>query len=328
MAASGKRVWVKVKDGVWRNSQTGEVRNQTADPQKEGKGNPQTPTNQVDTSTGVNSALSGVFSEAGQKAGQGLINQFGGGALNERLGTGFNPDGTRIGENQDMLNAYNQIASQYGTRSGETQGALDMQRSLAEQGYNAPEMQAMREQSERGLQSAYQTQAAALRKAQGQGGVRGAAGAAQLAGLNRQRMDAQADVAQSNLVNNANFKAEQVGRYGAAQQAATQTDYQRQLESQNASAAALAARQADELARQKANIELGIGQQGTQFSMWTGAQAADAANQQNLAANIIGAGGVQAAAGQNPNVQGELRQVQQQNPAYRAAAKTMKKKKK
>lgn len=159
----------------------------------------------------------------------------------------------RVGETQEALDRSKGIMDQYGQRSPEMQDAIDRNKSLL-QGYDAPEMQAIREQASKGLNTQYQTQMRQLTQNQARAGVRGASAVAQGRNLDRQRMETQGDLEQNLFVKNADEKRRALGDYTNLIGNTTQAEYSRSSGAQESYANQLARQRQDELGRAQTNL--------------------------------------------------------------------------
>ncbi len=97
-------------------------------------------------------------------------------------------------------------------RPDAVQEYLDRYRSSLE-GYTAPEMQAQREQAQRGIDTQYQTGLSQLAKQQARSGVRGAAAGAAARNMDRARMGEQQNLEQGLFVRNADERQRRLGEY-------------------------------------------------------------------------------------------------------------------
>lgn len=144
-------------------------------------------------------------------------------------------------EMQDALAKYKGIASQYanGGRTADVSDYLSrMKAGLG--GYTSPELQAQREQAQRGIDQQMKTQLGQQRISQARGGVRGASAMAQQANLDRMRMGEQQNLEQDIFVRNADEMQRRLQAYGETVRGVEGDEYGRQLQTQTAYANALA----------------------------------------------------------------------------------------
>lgn len=152
------------------------------------------------------------------------------------------------------------------------------------EGYSSPELQAQREQAQRGIDTQYQTGLAQLAKAQARGGVRGAAAGAAQRNMNRARMGEQQNLEQDIFVRNADEKQRRLGEYARSLEGA----------------------RADELDRRKFNLEQGAseraGGMGTFFeSLKLGQQRQGADRDYQLNRRMLDIARRQSRGGGSPN---------------------------
>lgn len=189
-----------------------------------------------------------------------------------RVSTGFDAQGNRIAENQDVLDRQAALRNFYmdptQRRSQETQDVLGRQKA-ALAGYDNPELQGMREQAQAGINTDYKTRMMNQAKIQGRAGVGGAAAAAQALNLDRARMKEQGNLEQGLFVKGADEKRRALGEYASSVAGVEGTEFQRMQDTQRGYADQLAATRADELGRQQFNLgQVGAeraGQAGTYF---------------------------------------------------------------
>jgi hypothetical protein len=117
-------------------------------------------------------------------------------------------------------------------RPAAVQEYLDKYKAATE-GYTAPELQAQREQAQRGIDTQYQTGLAQLAKQQARSGVRGAAAGAASRNMDRARMGEQQNLEQDIFIRNADEKQRRLGEYARSLEGA----------------------RADELGRRKTNLD-------------------------------------------------------------------------
>lgn len=152
-------------------------------------------------------------------------------------------DGTKTyttPEMQAALGRYKQYSDQYanGGRTADTSDLISRYKAGLE-GYSSAESQGFREQAQRGIDQQMRTQLGALRTSQARGGVRGASAAAQQANLDKMRMGEQQNLEQDLFVRNADEKQRRLQAYGDTLRGVEGEEYGRQMQSQNAYAAAL-----------------------------------------------------------------------------------------
>ena len=159
-------------------------------------------------------------------------------------------------EMQQVLGQYQGIAQQYanGGRTGGMQDYLNRMKSSI-QGYDAPEMQAMREQAQKGIDTQSQTQLAQLRTTQARGGTRGASAAAQQQNLDRTRINAQQDLEQGLFARNADVKNQRLDAYGQALSGAEQNEFNQKMGTQNAYTTALVGQEGRNTDTAKYNLD-------------------------------------------------------------------------
>ena len=136
-------------------------------------------------------------------------------------------------EGSDILSRYKGIADKYSNpstaRSADVSSYLDQMRAgLA--GYSSPELQGMREQAQKGIDTQYQTSVGQTLKAQSRAGVRGASALAQQQNLERQRIGSQQDLEQGLFVKNADEKWNRLNQYGQAVQGVETNEYNKMLD--------------------------------------------------------------------------------------------------
>lgn len=132
-------------------------------------------------------------------------------------------------EGRGITDMYKNIAQNYisGQPTQPMQDVLSRYRdSLG--GYSSPQLQAQREQAQRQIDSQYQTESSALKRAQIQSGVRGAAGTAQMMNLNRSRIGQQQQLEQDLFVKNADEQQRRLGEYSNVLGNVEQQTYGRQ----------------------------------------------------------------------------------------------------
>lgn len=178
----------------------------------------------------------------------------------------------RIDENQDVINRFKALNDLYGRgpegRSTEQKDVMSrMQSSL--QGYEAPELLAMKEQAQGGIDTRYQTALRNFMQNQGRFGVRGASALAQQQNLERSRDQQQRELGRDIFIKGADEKQRRLEDYGT---------YVKNLEGDEAGrartlgvdyATTLQNMQTGELDRQKLNLQQlaaeRAGQLGTYF---------------------------------------------------------------
>lgn len=160
--------------------------------------------------------------------------------------------GGRTSEQQAQIDRMNAIAGQYegGGRSGEMSDALSRYQNLL-QGYSGEEGQAMREQAERGLSRAYNTSARAIQSAARRNRLSGAAQTAQLGDLSQQQMQSQGDIETDLAVRGADERRRALDAYSARLGDQEAAEYQRQLESAQASGAYLTGQEDRDFSRMR-----------------------------------------------------------------------------
>ncbi len=149
------------------------------------------------------SSLGKVFGKNAGRLGSAISNLIQPGSLGRiDMGVMTNPDGTiqydqagnplRVGERSDLLNRFN----------------------IATQGYNAPELQAMREQAARGFTNEATARERSLLGNAARYGQRGGVVAAAQQGINRDKAMANADLEQKLMVEQATTQQERLKDYG------------------------------------------------------------------------------------------------------------------
>ena len=123
-----------------------------------------------------------------------------------RLGTDRSPD------ELDAIERLKAAADKATTRSGDVSDLLGRRKAGLE-GYDAPEMQGMREAMGREITRGGATAAAELRRAQGVARTRGAGAAAQAANLQRSLQQGRTDLEQDLFVKNADEKQRRLAEY-------------------------------------------------------------------------------------------------------------------
>lgn len=168
----------------------------------------------------------------------------------------------RINENlspevSDYLAQQRAMAAFYGPggqqRSAEMQDYMARQKAGLE-GYNAPEMTAMREQAGRQNDAAYANQRALAMQSQARSGVRGASANAQLMSLARAKAGQDAQLNQDMMIKNADEKQRRLSAYGQELGGQEGREFDRARLSLGDYGSDLAATRNDVLERQKFNI--------------------------------------------------------------------------
>lgn len=187
----------------------------------------------------------------------------------------------------DSLREYKERAGQY---TGYEKSSLDMLKRAAEQGYSAPEVQAMREQGMDELNRQYLTAMREQAAAQRRGGVRGAAGAAQMQDLNIGRQTAAGNLERDLVIQNAETQQARKEAYGTAVRGTESTRASREATAQGMYAGAMtdeemARRQREAYNRSIINnmanmkTQLGLTGLGTYTGLLSGQQGVNLAEQ-------------------------------------------------
>lgn len=183
-----------------------------------------------------------------------------------RVGTGFRTDANgqvmrdaegnpiRVGETAEDIARAKEFAATAGMRTGEMADVLARHKAGLE-GYTGQESQAFREAAQRGIDTQYKTGLSQLARAQARSGVRGASAAAQSANMDRARLEQQQQLEQDLLVKNADEKQRRLGAYGQALSTQESAEYSRTKEAGQMYSDTLAKQRADELARERYNVE-------------------------------------------------------------------------
>lgn len=205
----------------------------------------------------ANKQIAKLFGKNESKAASAVAGKFFGEGSLGRVTSGFDENGNRIAENQDVLDRLKGQADSYyvpgANRSADTQQGIDLSRSYL-QGYSAPEFTAMREAASRGINSQYETGMYNLAKTQARSGVRGAASSAQNLNLDRARMGEQTDLETNLFVKGADAKRDALTSYNNLISGVEGTEYNRSRDAQSAYADQLAKTRTDELGRQEFNL--------------------------------------------------------------------------
>lgn len=167
-------------------------------------------------------------------------------------------DEQRPQETMDLIAQQKALSNFYGPagqgRSADVQDYLARQKAGLE-GYNAPEMTAMREQAAREGQQAYQTASSQLARQQARSGVRGASASAQLSNLAASKQRGDMQLSQDMMIKNADEKNRRLNQYGQAVQGAETDEFGRGQTAMNAYAGSIDTAQKNELERQRANMD-------------------------------------------------------------------------
>lgn len=175
-----------------------------------------------------------------------------------RVNTGFNPNGGRIAENQDVLDRMRAKMEAMGPGGGARRSAdvtefIDRSRAGLE-GYTAPENQAMLEQQMRGVNQGYMQGADRLSRDAAKLGIRGGSLAALRGKVEKQAARGESEARQNLFVKNADEKQERLSQFGQAVQGVEQGEYDRDRQSTGDYYDTLSKMRADELDREKTNI--------------------------------------------------------------------------
>lgn len=160
--------------------------------------------------------------------------------------------GGRTNAQQQAIDRMSGIANQYqgGGRSGDMGGVLAAyQQNL--QGYSGQEGQAMREQAERGLDRQSAQAARNIQSAARRNRLSGAAQTAQLGDVAQNRFQAQSDIETNLAVRGADERRRALDSYAGRLGTQEQAEYQRQLESAQASGQYLSGQEDREFGRMR-----------------------------------------------------------------------------
>lgn len=198
-----------------------------------------------------------------------------------RVSTGFDANGNRIFENQDILDRYKGIASHY-FENPLSDSEKDYTQTLKDRskGYTTDEMQGMREQSNRASNTALSTSLAELAKTNARNGVRGAAGGRMNEIIASQYGRNTLQNEQNLQVKNADEATKRLGLYGEQVNTNATNSYNRIEGSLGSYNTALTARQQDELGRQNTNLSQVAAEKAGQYGSYFGGLNLGLANKQ------------------------------------------------
>lgn len=137
-------------------------------------------------------------------------------------------------------------------RIQENADVLSRYKDLADKGYDSQQFQALREQQQKGMNSALNTQLGQLAKSQARGRVYGASASAQQANALRADTQTRQDLEQQLFLKGADYKTQALGNY----------------------ATSLSGMQENEFNRQKENLAAARGEIGSQLAAYFGTIAA------------------------------------------------------
>lgn len=152
-----------------------------------------------------------VFGADEMRAGAFTANQFLKPGSLGRVDTGIQM--TTVGRGRNKTEVPMRDAQGNPVRIQENAEVLSRYKNLADQGYSAQEFQGLREQQQRGMNSALATQMAELARQQARGRVYGAAASAQQANALRADADTRANLEQDLFLKGADFKRQALGAY-------------------------------------------------------------------------------------------------------------------
>lgn len=257
MAAGHAGKWRRVGPGRYKSPVDGKVYNSDTDPTKSGgvpqwRGKPNPTYSKVFAAPATPATPTGPAPEPGapqptpEQVAAAAAEQKKNEAVNKLLGPGIEgasalaeklfPEGSLgrmeyVGqEGRDIVQRYKGIADQYasGQPSADVRDIMNRYKSGLE-GYNSRELEAMREQSLQGINADVSAQQRALQKAQARSGVRGAAGAAQLAGVSRSGVNARGNLERDIFIKNADERQRRLGEYSNLVQGVEEQGYNRAL---------------------------------------------------------------------------------------------------
>lgn len=235
-------------------------------------------------------ALNNVFGEEGLRAGRAIGNKFFApgslGHVDPNLSNSPYSSDSNLAQTRAM-------AAMYGQRDPMQGDVLNRMKSGLE-GYTAPEYQAQREQMERGLNSQFATASSQLAKAQAQGKVYGAAGAAQRANLIQGTSDKKNELEQDLYIKNIDEKQKRLGEYGQYGQNLAQGEYTRESGALAAQGEEEARLRKEQMDAEKYNQAQDAAALAARFSALTGTAGMYQQQTQNKEANKISREGIDA----------------------------------
>jgi len=157
-----------------------------------------------------------------------------------------------------------------GAPSADVQDILNRYKAGLE-GYNSQELTGMREQAMRGVDSQYATSSRRAAISRAASGVRGPAGLAQQAALDRDRINAQSNMEQDLFVKNADEKQRRLGEYSNVLGNVEKTAYDRAGETLAKYGNALAAVRTDDVATKGYNDQKLADEKAGSFGTYFGA---------------------------------------------------------
>lgn len=198
-------------------------------------------------------------------------------------------------DSQNVVDQYKGIYNQYasGQPSQATQDILAQYKSGL-QGYMAPELQGMREQAQRGLDTAYTAQLRDLQRVQGSSGGRLQA-AGQVMQLGAKRNQAQGQLEQDLLVKNADEMQKRLGAYNLANTTAEQNAFSQRNDTLDAYQKALAAQRTDTLNTNIYNNTQAANEKSGYLGTLFGGLNLEAANKAAASSDIINQGALDVA---------------------------------
>ena len=251
-------------------------------PSKPGK--PGKPGKQLTDAQKNDKAMEGLYGQEGVSAGNALINKF--------LAPGsLGRVSTEIGGQNSLQRYSNLYDSVQGRDPIQTQALQNMQAGLG--GYTSPQYQAQREQMQRGLNSNYLTSAGQLMRAQSRGKVYGAAGAAQMANLQRSTQNSKDQLEQDLYIKNIDEMDRRNMEYGKYGRGLNEEEYGRRSEATKLWGEEGRKLRDEELERQKVNLGQSNAELAAQIGAFTGAGAQSIAKMQNKKAQAIQLKGLQ-----------------------------------
>ncbi len=183
-------------------------------------------------------------------------------------------------EVQAALSRYQQISDQ-AFNAPRSQEMLDVLRRYqsALQGYSDPELQAMREQASRGIDSQYATERARSMNSMARNFVRGASATAQLNNLSSERIGQQQQLEQDLFIKGADKKSGALKDYSGFLSGLEQQEFQNRNVALNNYNTALTNSRSDVLEREKYNQAQASKEKAAQYAAMMGAQQIGLANQ-------------------------------------------------
>lgn len=230
-------------------------------------------------------ALTGLYGQQGDTAGNALINKF------MQPGTLGRVDTTLEGA-PEQLQRQQALLDRAGSSEAEKDALARMQAGLG--GYTSPEYQASREQMMRGQQSNYATSEAQLAKAQARAKVYGAAGAAQQANLAASSAQSKDQLEQDLMVKNIDEQQRRLQDYGKYGSDVQQSAFDRSNVATKAYGDTEAAMRDERFSREKINLGQANAETASQIGLYTGAGSTALAKAQNKAAQRIQEQGIAA----------------------------------